>query len=275
MRAAPGGFSADNLWRKSGMANQKCPGPAGRISQEKKRRRRIFRSRFDKGVFFASFLAIPMNPISTGILLEALHWRYATKKFDPVKKIPADIWAALEQALVLAPSSYGLQPWKFVVVQDAATRQKLSAASWGQTQPAECSHYVVFAVRKNLDADHVGRYIDRIVEVRGGTRDALNGFRDIMVGSLERARTGGRLDVWQSHQVYIALGQFLTSAALLGVDACPMEGIEPPKYDEILGLSAQGLTTLCAAAAGYRSAEDKYASAKKVRFKPAEVVQHV
>ncbi|HXA81287.1 MAG TPA: NAD(P)H-dependent oxidoreductase [Opitutaceae bacterium] len=216
-----------------------------------------------------------MKPIPSDTLLEALHWRYATKKFDPAKKIPADTWATLEQALVLAPSSFGLQPWKFIVVQDPATRQKLSAASWGQTQPVECSHYVAFTVRKNLGADHVDHFLDRIVEVRGGTKDALKGYRDIMLGSLEKARAGGYLDMWQSHQVYIALGQFMASAAVLGVDACPMEGIEPPKYDEILGLAAQGYTTLCACAAGYRSADDKYAVAKKVRFKPAEVIQHV
>jgi nitroreductase len=216
-----------------------------------------------------------MKPIPSDTLLDALHWRYATKKFDPAKKIPADTWATLEQALVLAPSSFGLQPWKFIVVQDPATRQKLSAVSWGQTQPVECSHYVVFTVRKNLGADHVDRYLDRIVEVRGGTKDALKGYGDIMLGSLEKARAGGYLDMWQSHQVYIALGQFMASAALLGVDVCPMEGIEPPKYDEILGLAAQGCTALCAAAAGYRSADDKYATTKKVRFKPVDVIQHI
>jgi len=216
-----------------------------------------------------------MKPITSDTLIEALNWRYATKKFDSTKKIPADTWASLEQALVLAPSSFGLQPWKFIVVQDPATRQKLSAVSWGQTQPVECSHYVVFTVRKNLGADHVDRYLDRIVEVRGGTKDALKGYRDIMLGSLEKARVGGYLDGWQSHQVYIALGQFMASAALLGVDTCPMEGIEPPKYDEILGLAAQGCTALCAAAAGYRAADDKYATTKKVRFKPADVIQHV
>ena len=216
-----------------------------------------------------------MKPIATDTLIEALNWRYATKKFNPAKKIPADTWATLEQALVLAPSSFGLQPWKFIVVQDSATRQKLSAASYGQTKPVECSHYVVFTMRKNLGADHVDRYLDRIVEVRGGTKDALKGYRDIMLGSLEKARVGGYLDGWQSHQVYIALGQFMASAALLGVDTCPMEGIEPPKYDEILGLIAQGYTTLCACAAGYRAADDKYATTKKVRFKPADVIQHI
>jgi nitroreductase len=216
-----------------------------------------------------------MRSIPPNTLLEALHWRYATKKFDPANKIPAETWATLEEALVLAPSSYGLQPWKFIVVQDPATRQKLSAVSWGQTQPVECSHYVVFTMRKNLSPGHVDRYLDRVVEVRGGTKEALKGYRDIMLGNLEKARVAGRLDTWQSHQVYIALGQFMASAALLGVDACPMEGIEPPKYDEILGLAAQGYTTLCACAAGYRSTDDKYATAKKVRFKPADVIQYV
>jgi nitroreductase len=216
-----------------------------------------------------------MKPITSDTLLEALNWRYATKKFDPTKKIPADTWATLEQALVLAPSSFGLQPWKFIVVQDPAIRKELFAASFGQTKVVECSHYVVFTVRKNLGADHVDRYLDRIVEVRGGTKDALKGFRDHMLGSLETARAGGHLDAWESHQVYIALGQFMASAAVLGVDACPMEGIEPPKYDEILGLAAQGCTALCACAAGYRAADDKYATAKKVRFKPADVIQHV
>ncbi|MDE3084175.1 MAG: NAD(P)H-dependent oxidoreductase [Verrucomicrobiota bacterium] len=216
-----------------------------------------------------------MNTIPAETLVTALNWRYATKKFDPTKKIPPETWSALEQALVLAPSSYGLQPWKFIVVQDPPTRQRLSAASWGQTQSMECSHFVVFAVRKNLDADHVDRYLERIVEVRGGTKEGLSGFRDLMLGSLDKARTEGFLDSWQSHQVYIALGQFMAAAALLGVDTCPMEGIEPPKYDEILNLKAHGLTALCACAAGYRAAHDKYAAIKKVRFKVADVIRHV
>jgi nitroreductase len=95
-----------------------------------------------------------------------------------------------------------------------------------------------------------------------------------MVGAADRARTAGQLDGWMSRQVYIALGQFMASAALLGIDTCPMEGLESPKYDEILGLGVQGFGTLCACAAGYREADDKYASAKKVRFKASEVIAH-
>lgn len=216
-----------------------------------------------------------MNPIPSSDLLGALQWRYATKKFDAARKIPAATWSALEEALVLAPSSYGLQPWKFVVVQDPEVRQRLSAASWKQTQPVDCSHFVVFAFRQNLGAGDVDRHIGRVVEVRGGPAEKHKAFRDMLVSALDGARGAGRLDLWQSRQVYIALGQFMAAAALLGVDTCPMEGIEPPKYDEILGLSAQGYTTLCACAAGYRAADDKYATTPKVRYKAEDVIARV
>jgi nitroreductase len=216
-----------------------------------------------------------MNSIPTATLLDALKWRYATKKFNSTRKIPAETWAALEQALVLAPSSFGLQPWKFFVIHDPETRKKLSAASWGQTQPVECSHFVVFAVRKNLSTADVDRFVDRIVEVRGGSKESLKSYRDVMVRSTDDARAEGKIDAWSSRQVYIALGQFMASAAVLGVDACPMEGIDPAKYDEILGLAAQGYTAICACAAGYRADDDKYAKAPKVRFKTGDVVAYV
>jgi nitroreductase len=216
-----------------------------------------------------------MHPIPTESLLGALNWRYAVKKFDPAKKIPAAIWTALESALVLAPSSYGLQPWKFIVVQDPALRPRLTSASYGQTQVADCSHYVVFALRKNLGVAEVDRFIDRVVAVRGVAKEKLRGYRDVMVGSLDRARAEGRLDAWMSHQSYIALGQFMAAAALLGVDTCPMEGLVPAQYDEILGLAPQGYATLCACAAGYRADDDKYAAAAKVRFPASEVISYV
>ena len=215
-----------------------------------------------------------MTPVSAHSLLEALHWRYATKKFDPAKKIPADVWSVLEDALVLAPSSYGLQPWKFIVVDDAPTRHKLSSAAHGQRQPVDCSHFVVFSVRKDLGPADVDRYIQRIAEVRSVSPESLKGYSDHIKGSADHARKAGILDPWMARQVYIALGQFMTSAALLGVDACPMEGIEAPKFDEILGLAQLGFNSLCACAAGYRAADDKYASAPKVRFKAEDVVLH-
>jgi nitroreductase len=215
-----------------------------------------------------------MTPVPSATLLGALRWRYATQKFDPAKRIPEETWTALEEALVLTPSTFGLQPWKFVVVREPALRQQLSAAAWGQKQPIDCSHFVVFALRKGLDAAAVDHFVSRTAEVQGTTPEQLGRLRKVIVSATERAKQGGYLDTWMSRQVYIALGQFMASAALLGVDTCPMEGLEPSKYDELLGLGADGYGTLCACAAGYRSADDKYAAVPKVRFPVAEVVAH-
>ena len=132
-----------------------------------------------------------MTPLADSQLLAALNWRYATKKFDPARKIPAATWTTLEQALVLAPSSFGLQPWKFLVVDSPAVRQKLVAASWGQTQPAEASHLVVFAVHKDLGAADVAHFVQRIAEVRGVTVESLTPYHNIMAQSLAGAKAGG------------------------------------------------------------------------------------
>ncbi len=213
-----------------------------------------------------------MSFLSASDLVAALQWRYATKKFDPTRTIPPDVWSALEQALVLAPSSIGLQPWKFVVVTNPEVKEALMGASYRQTQPRDCSHCVAFAVRRGLDEAHVDRHVARMAEVRGITVESLAKFRAMTLGNLEKARIAGTLDTWQEHQIYLALGQFMASAAVLGVDTCPMEGIEPRKYDEILGLAGTGYETAVACAAGYRLSEDKYATTPKVRFKTEDVV---
>lgn len=208
-------------------------------------------------------------------LVDALNWRYATKKFYPAKKIPAEIWHALEQSLVLSPSSIGLQPWKFFVVTDPAVKALLAGASYRQAQAADCSHFVVFTVRRAIDADHVERHIRRMTEVLGVTAESLEKFRAMTMRNLDRARAEGTLDHWQEHQIYIALGKFMACAAVLGIDTCPMEGIEPAKFDEILGLAGSEYATIVACAAGYRAADDKYATAKKVRFKTEDVIVRV
>jgi nitroreductase len=198
-----------------------------------------------------------MHTMNHDQLLARLNWRYATKQFDPQRKISPQDWAALEEALVLAPSSFGLQPWKFIIVSDRATREKLVAASWGQRQVADASHLVVFAVKKNLGERDIDDYLNRIAEVRGAPRETLAAYRDMMVGSIVNGRDEAARRDWASKQVYIALGIFLASAAMLGIDACPMEGIEPAKYDEILGLDKQGLSAVMVAAAGYRASPRK------------------
>jgi nitroreductase len=216
-----------------------------------------------------------MTTVSTSTLTDALQWRYATKKFDPCRRIPAEAWAALEDAMVLAPSSFGLQPWRFVIVETPEIRAQLPAMSWGQTQPVDCSHYVVFAQRKGLTVGDVDRFVDRIAEVRGVSRESLDGYRGFILGTHKAATEQGWLDAWSARQVYIALGQAMAAAALLGIDSCPLEGIEPAKYDALLGLDRDGYSALCGLAFGYRAGDDKHAQLPKVRFAKAEVVKHV
>lgn len=216
-------------------------------------------------------------PTTTIDLLAALSWRYAVKKFDAAKKVPAETWAALERALVLSASSYGLQPWRFVVVTDPAVRQKLRAASWNQSQITDASHLVVFCRKIEVTPADVQRYIDRIIEVRKAPAAALEDYRKMMVGSVSNPSSlpGGDMVTWTRSQTYIALGQFLASAALMGIDACPMEGFDPKGYDEVLGLSKQGFLPVVLATAGYRASDDGFASMAKVRFADADVVKHV
>jgi nitroreductase len=215
-----------------------------------------------------------VNPITGKQLLGQLHWRYATKKFDPTRKISPDDWASLEEALILSPSSYGLQPWKFIVITDQKTREKLFPATWNQRQVLDCSHYVVFAVNTRITQEHIDRHILRTVEVRGGTVEGLRRLRDIMIGDVVSGERSAIAKYWATHQAYLALGNFITSAALMGIDTCPMEGFDPEEYDKILDLPAKGLATVVCCAAGYRSPDDKAAALKKVRF-PREQVIHI
>jgi nitroreductase len=206
-------------------------------------------------------------------LLTSLRWRVATKKFDAAKKIPAERWAALEESLVLAPSSYGLQAWKFFVVEDPALRAKLKGHSWEQSQIVDADKLVVLAVKKDFGAADVERFVERISEVRKLPVTALEPYKKMMLASA--ALPPEKVEAWLTRQVYIALGVFLTSAAALGVDACPMEGFDKDKYDELLGLHAKGYKSVVVATAGYRAADDAYATQAKVRFAKDQVVERL
>jgi nitroreductase len=203
-----------------------------------------------------------------------LKWRYATQKFDPAKKIPDAAWKALEAALVLSPSSFGLQPWKFFVVEHPDVRERLMAASWGQRQIVDASHLVVFTVRSILGSHDADRHVRRTAEVREISEESLSRFRKAMHTTIA-SQTPEQLQQWSARQVYIALGQFMTTAAMLGIDTCPMEGLEPGRYDVILNLTEAGYTTLAACPAGYRADDDPKAAQPKVRFRTHEVVEYV
>ncbi len=215
------------------------------------------------------------HTITAAQLMQALQWRYATKSFDPSRKIPAATWTALEETLTLSASSFGLQPYRFLNVTNPATRANLMPHAWNQRQVVDASHFVVFASRTSLTEAEIDRFIARIAAVRQAPASSLAGYRQMMAGSLLGEERQAAIPLWASRQAYIALGNLLTSAALLGIDACPMEGFVPAEFDRILNLPAQGYTAAVACALGYRSADDKYAAAPKVRFPVTDLVQTV
>lgn len=213
--------------------------------------------------------------LSPESLVQVQQWRYATKKFDPARTIPQEAWAALEQALVLSPSSYGLQPWQFLVVTDPQVKARLMAASWNQPQVADCSHLVVFLAKERIVEADLDHFLERIAQVREQSVESLQPYRGMMAGSLVQGRSPAEQAQWSARQAYIALGNFMTSAALLGVDTCPMEGIDTAQYDRILGLEGSGYRTVVACPAGYRATDDAYAAKPKVRFPVAELVHNI
>jgi nitroreductase len=213
------------------------------------------------------------TPITTTQLLEALNWRYAVKQFDATKKIATDTWAAIEDSLVLSASSFGLQPYRFYVIANPAVRAQLLPNSWGQNQVVDASHYVVFAGRTAMTAEEIAAFIRLTATTRGQATESLKGLQDMMHGSILNEGFQAQAAAWAGAQAYIALGNLLTSAALVGVDACPMEGFAKEEYDKILDLPAQGYGAVVCCALGYRASTDKYASLQKVRPPKAELVK--
>ncbi len=213
------------------------------------------------------------TPTSPHHLLDRLQWRYATRQFEQSRTIPPDTWQALEQALVLAPSSFGLQPWKFVVVDDPDLRRQLRAQSWNQSQITEASKLVVFLGLRTTTVADVDRMLECQSAVHGTPIASLAGYRTMLVDFLAKSWVAKDLPHWNARQVYIALGQFMTAAAMLGVDTCPMEGIDMAAYDRLLGLDGTRYTTLCVCTAGYRADSDRYATLPKVRYDANELIE--
>ncbi len=204
-------------------------------------------------------------------LLHRLSWRYAVKRFDPARRILPETWQAIERALVLTPSSYGLQPWKFLVITDESIKAKLPAISWNQKQPQDCSHMVVFAARRTMDASYIDNFVSSVCTTRDLPTGQMDAYRNVLVKTVEAMET--HLD-WNTKQVYIALGQLMLAAAMIEIDTCPMEGIVPLEYDKLLGLVDSDYTAVVGCALGYRHLEDTQATAKKVRFSADDLIVH-
>lgn len=216
-----------------------------------------------------------MSHIRNEAILEKLNWRYATKKFDAHKKISEADWKTLEESLRLAPSSYGLQPWQFLIIQNSELRDKLTPATYNQTQVKDCSHYVVMTYKKKMDEKHIQKFIESNAEIRNTSVEQLAGFKDMMVGDLVKGPRSAVIAAWAQRQCYIAMGFLMETAALLSIDACPIEGFDSGAYDKILNLETSEFGAVACVALGYRHAEDNYQFAKKVRFPSKDVVKFI
>ena len=215
-----------------------------------------------------------MEALDPAAVLRQLRWRYAVKKFDPSRRIPPTHWDTLKQAVQLAPSSFGLQPWLFAVVTDPAVKADLVPAAWGQGQVRDCSHLVALAARESVDGPYVDKFLRKVAADRGVEVGSLTGYRDVIVRFVEKMDER-EMRAWNANQVYLALGQLLAAAAMLGVDACPMEGIDADAFDKCLRLEGSGYRTQVVCALGYRDPSDRSAAAPKVRFDEPDIFRFI
>lgn len=204
-------------------------------------------------------------------ILQALQWRYAVKMFDPKKKIAQEDLQVILESGRLAPSSLGVQPWTFVLVEKPASRKTLRSYSWDQGQITDASHLLLICRKTELNEAYVDQVMQKTADLRNVAVSTLAGLKEMIMGKLTHTPQK-ELAHWSALQCYLALGMILESAALLKVDACPMEGFDAAKYDEALGLAEKGLSTVVVCALGYRSEEDKYAHAAKARLDASDVI---
>jgi nitroreductase len=205
-------------------------------------------------------------------IIEALNFRYATKQYDSSKKIKKEDLEVLLEVLRLSPSSFGLEPWKFIVIESKELREKLREAAWGQPQITDASHIIVICARKDIDEKYISDFIDRTAKKRNIPRTQLLGFEKMLL-DFRKDKTKEEINAWNVRQTYIALGLLLESAALKSIDSTPMEGFDKSKFDEILDLNDSDYQTSVVCALGYRSKEDNYMSLKKVRFDKKEIIE--
>ena len=197
-------------------------------------------------------------------LIEDLNWRYATKKFDPTKKISVDDLEIIKESLRLVPSSYGLQPLKFLFIEDVNLRQQLKEKSFNQTQITDASHLLVICAQTKITEEYIDNYLERISQTRAVSTETISGFGTYMKKQILPLKNEYIAD-WNAKQAYIALGHLLHTCASLRIDATPMEGFQKEAYDEILKLEQQGLQSVLVCPMGYRSSEDMNQKLVKVR----------
>lgn len=198
------------------------------------------------------------------------NWRYATKKFDATKKVSDADLQTLKEAIRLSASSYGLQPYQVILVENQELRAQLQPAAWGQAQLVDASHVLVFANVTDIGDAQIDAYLNNVAETRGLPLEALQGYGDFMKSKIN-SLSAEQKNTWTSKQTYLALGNLLNAAAELNIDVTPMEGFEPEKVNAILGLNEKGLNASLIATIGYRHVEDATQNYAKVRKSEQEL----
>ena len=196
--------------------------------------------------------------------LEHQNWRYATKKFDSSKKISNEDLNILKEAIRLSSSSYGLQPYKILLIENPELRAEIQKAAWGQSQVVDASHLLVFANQITIEDSEIDSFIDNTSNTRGIEKEKLAGYQGFIKSKINEM-TDDAKNIWNSKQTYLALANLMNAAAELKIDVTPMEGFSPATVNEILGLNKLGLNASLLAPVGYRHDEDTTQHLKKVR----------
>ncbi|SHI31000.1 NAD(P)H-dependent oxidoreductase [Aquimarina spongiae] len=207
-------------------------------------------------------------------IIESLRWRYATKKFDAEKILPKEKIDILTEAFNLTATSYGLQPLKLIVIQDKELQEKLVAHSWNQNQVVQASHLLIFCIETQIGETYIDSYFKNVKAIRNTADEILKPFRDQLVDSFKN-KPEEEIANWAAKQAYLAMGNLLTVCALEKIDACPMEGFIPQKYDEILRLDEKGLTSVLVLPVGYRAEDDMFSDFKKVRRSTKDTIINI
>ncbi|MES2864436.1 MAG: NAD(P)H-dependent oxidoreductase [Bacteroidota bacterium] len=206
--------------------------------------------------------------------IENQNWRYATKKFNSEKKISDADLEVLKDAIQLSSSSYGLQPYKVLIIENEEIRKQLQPASWGQSQIVDASHLLVFANITNVDEEYINNFAQNVATTRNIPFENVKGYADFMIGKITTL-TSEEQAIWTAKQTYLALGNLLNAAAELKIDVTPMEGFDPQQYNEILGLKEKGLHASLVATVGYRHHEDDTQHYIKVRKPKSELFETI
>ncbi|MCH7785274.1 MAG: NAD(P)H-dependent oxidoreductase [Bacteroidetes bacterium] len=204
-------------------------------------------------------------------VLERLKWRYATKKFDASKRLSEEKLSILKESFNLTATSYGLQPLKMIILSNPDLKKLLVPITMDQDQVENASHVLVICTETKIDSDYIKDHFNLVVKIRSTPREILSSFEEYLVSSFSDKQSD-ELNIWSTNQAYLALGNLLTVCAIEKIDACPIEGFDPDKYDELLQLNEKGLQSVIVLAVGYRAEDDMFSGFDKVRKGVDEVI---